>query len=124
MNAQRRANLGYNIQNTINIGTISEITATLIIVETALNKIQKIAVIMNNHNERVIIMNKEEQDMELILKVYHEEEEKRKNNVFFDVFFGDHIFDILKINCFSGFRDGIFPKYAIFSKKSYSENQF
>ena len=64
--------------NTINIGTISEITATLIIVETALNKIQKIAVIMNNHNERVIIMNKEEQDMELILKVYHEEEEKRK----------------------------------------------
>ena len=64
--------------NTINIGIISEITATLIIVETALNKIQKIAVIMNNHNERVIIMNKEEQDMELILKVYHEEEEKRK----------------------------------------------
>ena len=64
--------------NTINIGTISEITATLVIVETALSKIQKIAVIMNNHNERVIIMNKEEQDMELILKVYHEEEEKRK----------------------------------------------
>ena len=54
------------------------ITATLVIVETALSKIQKIAVIMNNHNERVIIMNKEEQDMELILKVYHEEEEKRK----------------------------------------------
>ena len=63
--------------NTINIGTISEITATLIIVETALNKIQKIAVIMNNHNERVIIMNKEEQDMELILKVYHEEKRKK-----------------------------------------------
>lgn len=79
--AQYGVIIGYLIGvdwNTINIGTISEITATLIIVETALNKIQKIAVIMNNHNERVIIMNKEEQDMELILKVYHEEEEKRK----------------------------------------------
>lgn len=79
--AQYGVIIGYLIGvdwNTINIGAISEITATLIIVETALNKIQKIAVIMNNHNERVIIMNKEEQDMELILKVYHEEEEKRK----------------------------------------------
>lgn len=79
--AQYGVIIGYLIGvdwNTINIGIISEITATLIIVETALNKIQKIAVIMNNHNERVIIMNKEEQDMELILKVYHEEEEKRK----------------------------------------------
>ena len=78
--AQYGVIIGYLIGvdwNTINIGAISEI-ATLIIVETALNKIQKIAVIMNNHNERVIIMNKEEQDMELILKVYHEEEEKRK----------------------------------------------
>ena len=64
--------------STINIGTISEITATLVIVETALNKIQRIANIMNNHNERVIIMNNEEQDMELILRVYHSEEEKSK----------------------------------------------
>lgn len=78
--AQYGVIIGYLIGvdwNTINIGTISEITATLIIVETALNKIQKIAVIMNNHNERVIIMNKEEQDMELILKVYHEEKRKK-----------------------------------------------
>ena len=64
--------------STINIGTISEITATLLIVKTALNRIQRIAGIMDKHNERVIIMNKEKQDMELILKVYHDEEEKRK----------------------------------------------
>ena len=76
--AQYGVIIGYLIGVDWNTINISEITATLIIVETALNKIQKIAVIMNNHNERVIIMNKEEQDMELILKVYHEEEEKRK----------------------------------------------
>ena len=42
--AQYGVIIGYLIGvdwNTINIGTISEITATLIIVETALNKIQK-----------------------------------------------------------------------------------
>lgn len=80
--AQYGVIIGYLIAvdwNTISIGTISEITATLVIVETALNKIQRIAGIMNKHNERVIIMSKEEQDMELILKVYHSEVEKRES---------------------------------------------
>ncbi len=60
----------------INLATITEITATLLIVETALGQIGRIAETLNNHNERLIILEKEEKDMSLILDVYHNESAK------------------------------------------------
>lgn len=62
--------------NTISLATIAEITATLIIVETALGYIGRIADTMNTHNERLIIIEEEENDMSLILDVYHRESKK------------------------------------------------
>lgn len=62
--------------NNINLATITEITATLLIVETALWQISKIAETMNSHNERLIILEKEEKDMSLILNIYNNESAK------------------------------------------------
>lgn len=62
--------------SSIDLATITEITATLLIVETALGQISKIAETLNNHNERLIILEKEEKDMSLILDVYHNESAK------------------------------------------------
>ncbi len=62
--------------NNISLATIAEITATLLIVETALLKINRIAQTLNDHNERVVILEKEEKDLSLILNVYYSEAEK------------------------------------------------
>ncbi len=62
--------------NSINLSTITEIAAVLLIVETALGQISKIAETLNNHNERLVILEKEENDMSLILDVYHNESAK------------------------------------------------
>lgn len=62
--------------SSISLATITEITATLLIVETALGQISRIAGILNSHNERITILEKEEQDMSLILEVYHNESKK------------------------------------------------
>lgn len=48
--------------SSISLATITEITATLLIVETALGQIGRIAETLNNHNERLIILEKEEND--------------------------------------------------------------
>lgn len=76
----------------INLATITEITATLLIIETALGQISRIAETFNNHNERLIILEKEEKDMSLILDVYHTESEKISK---------PKIIDNIKINPFS-----------------------
>lgn len=65
--------------SSINLATITEITATLLIVETALGYIGRIAQTLNNHNERLTILEKEENDLSLILEVYHNECEKVSN---------------------------------------------
>ena len=57
--------------NSISLATITEITATLLIVETALGQIRSIADTLDNHNERITILEKEEEDMSLILDVYN-----------------------------------------------------
>lgn len=62
--------------SSINLATITEIAAVLIIVETALGQISRIAETLNNHNERLTILEKEENDMNLILEVFHNESEK------------------------------------------------
>lgn len=62
--------------NSITLATITEIAATLIIVETALAQISRFAETLNSHNERLTILEKEEADMSLILDVYHNETAK------------------------------------------------
>ena len=62
--------------NSINLSTITEIAAVLLIVETALGQISRIAETLNNHNERLTILEKEEKDMSLILEVFHSESAK------------------------------------------------
>lgn len=55
----------------ISKATIIDITATLIIVETALEQIGDIAETLYENNKRITKMKIEEQDMSLILDVYH-----------------------------------------------------
>ncbi|MBP5204433.1 ABC transporter ATP-binding protein [bacterium] len=62
--------------NSISLATITEITAILLVVETALAQIGRIAETLNNHNDRITVLEKEEQDMRLILDVYHSESER------------------------------------------------
>lgn len=62
--------------SSISLATITEIAATLLIVETALRQISRIAETLNNHNERLTILEKEEPDMAIILSVYHKESAK------------------------------------------------
>ncbi|MBQ2937925.1 MAG: ATP-binding cassette domain-containing protein [Clostridia bacterium] len=62
--------------NSISLATITDITATLLIIETALRQIGRIAETFNNHNERLIILEKEEKDMSLILDVFYNESAK------------------------------------------------
>lgn len=78
--------------NSINLSTITEIAAVLLIVETALGQISRIAETLNNHNERLTILEKEEKDMSLILEVFHSESEKITT---------PKIVDNIKINPFS-----------------------
>lgn len=78
--------------NSINLATITEITATLLIVETALGQIREIAETLNRHNERLTVLEKEESDMSLILEVYYNESEKIST---------PKVVDNIKINPFS-----------------------
>lgn len=78
--------------SSINLSTITEIAAVLLIVETALGQISRIAETLNNHNERLIILEKEEKDMSLILEVFKSESAKTTT---------PKIVDSIKINPFS-----------------------
>ena len=62
--------------NSINLSTITEIAAMIVIIETALIQVGRIAETLNKNNERIIILEKEEKDMALILNVYHSEIDK------------------------------------------------
>lgn len=70
--------------NSINLGTIAEITATLAIMETALSKISSIARTLDINQDRIIALEKEEEDMKLILDVYHSEILKKDNQKHID----------------------------------------
>lgn len=62
--------------NSINLATITEITATLLIVETAMGYIRNIVSTLNEHSRAIASIEKEEKDMRLILEVYHQEQKK------------------------------------------------
>ena len=78
--------------SSINLSTITEIAAVLLIVETALGQISRIAETLNNHNKRLTILEKEEKDMSWILEVFHSESAKITT---------PKIVDNIKINPFS-----------------------
>lgn len=62
--------------NTISLSTIAEITANIVIVETALGYVSRISHMMSEHREKLIIMEKEEEDVKIILNVFNSETEK------------------------------------------------
>lgn len=78
--------------SSISLATITEIGATLVIVETALGYISRIGSTLNTHNERLIIMEKEENDMSVILEVYYKEKDKTSVN---------KVINVITINPFS-----------------------
>ena len=59
----------------INLATIAELTANIVIVETALGYVSRIAMLMSQHREELLIMKNEEEDIQLILDVFHSETE-------------------------------------------------
>lgn len=62
--------------NSISLATIAEVAATLLIVETALDYIGRIARILDYNNDRLVVLDKESEDINLILDVYHKEEKR------------------------------------------------
>ena len=68
-------------RTTITLATITEITATLAIVGTALSYISRMVNTFDKANERMKIIDQEQEDMELILDVYRKEVEKESKIV-------------------------------------------
>lgn len=64
--------------NSISLETITHITATLLVVETALSYISRLVRMLHRHNEDIITIEKEEVDMKLILDTYYSEINKKK----------------------------------------------
>jgi len=62
--------------SSITLATIAELTANIVIVETALSYVSRIAWVMSDHRKSLIIIEKEEEDIKLILEVFHLETEK------------------------------------------------
>ncbi len=63
--------------NNITLATITELSATLLIVETALGRISDIMHTLNGHNEKMTAIEKEQENMELILNVFHSEQQRK-----------------------------------------------
>ena len=57
--------------NNLTLASIAEITATLIIIETAIRYTRRFVYALEDNNERITAMEKESMDMKLILETYH-----------------------------------------------------
>lgn len=55
----------------LTLGSIAQITATLVIVETAIGYTRRLVYGLEDNNERIIALEKESVDMKLILETYH-----------------------------------------------------
>ena len=55
----------------LTLGSIAQITATLVIVETAIGYTRRLVYALEDNNERIIALEKEAVDMKLILETYH-----------------------------------------------------
>ncbi len=60
----------------IDLATITQITATLLIIETALTQISSIVNVLERNNDRLVAIESEEKDMSLILNAYNTESQK------------------------------------------------
>lgn len=63
----------------INVATIAEITAVLLVFTTAMSQTKKLSGILTEHSKRITQILREEEDMKLILNTYHRECEKISN---------------------------------------------
>ena len=59
--------------DSINISTIPELLATILIVETAIHQVQNLAYTMSDYYDTVTRLQEEEKDVKLILETYHRE---------------------------------------------------
>ena len=62
--------------NTIDLSTITELTANIVVVETALEYVSRIASLMSGHREKILIIETEEKDIKLMLEVFRSETER------------------------------------------------
>ena len=65
----------------LTLGSIAQITATLVIVETAIGYTRRLAYAMEDNNERLISLEKESVDMELIIETYHSASKIENNKI-------------------------------------------
>lgn len=62
--------------STVTLGTIAELTANLVIVETVLSRIESLMRVLDSNNENIQKIRIEETDMQLILQTFHNENYK------------------------------------------------
>lgn len=65
----------------LTLGSIAQITATLVIVETAIGYTRRLVYALEDNNERIIALEKESVDMKLILETYHTTSKIENNKV-------------------------------------------
>lgn len=72
--------MNVNLEN-LTLGSIAQISATLIIVETAIGYTRRLVYALEDNNERIIALEKESVDMKLILETYHNTSKIDNNKV-------------------------------------------
>ena len=65
----------------LTLGSIAQITATLVIVETAIGYTRRLAYALEDNNDRLVALEKESIDMKLILETYHSTNQKEVNKI-------------------------------------------
>lgn len=65
----------------LTLGSIAQITATLVIVETAIGYTRRLAYALEDNNDRLVALEKESVDMKLILETYHNANQKEVNKI-------------------------------------------
>ena len=65
----------------LTLASIAKITATLVIVETAIGYTRRLVYALEDNNERIIALEKESIDMKLILEIYHTTSKKEFNKI-------------------------------------------
>ena len=67
--------------NNLTLGSIAQITATLVIVETAIGYSRRFVWTLDGNNERTVALEREAEDMKLILETYHNVSKNEINRV-------------------------------------------
>ena len=67
--------------NNLTLGSIAQITATLVIIETAISYTRRFAYALESNNERMVTLERESIDMKLILDTYHSVSKNKNSKV-------------------------------------------